>query len=175
MRAAMAPSLTWGETQHAWPLEVLAHLFGSGPGSRLHRALVETGLATSASASYDSETVGVGTFGISATCRAGIAPEQLEAAVDAAVATLVQEGPTELECARSIRQLTAGAVLSLDGIGAAPRMLGGVLAIGLPLETVEFWPRYLRAVTRQQIIDAARAVLGTPVGTTGWLLPGAPA
>ena len=36
-------------------------------------------------------------------------------------------------------------------------------------------PRYLRAVTRQQIIDAARAVLGTPVGTTGWLLPGAPA
>ena len=42
-----------------------------------------------------------------------------------------QDGPTEAECARSIRQLTAGAVLSLDGIGAAPRMLGGVLAIGL--------------------------------------------
>lgn len=175
MRAAQAPSLTWGETQYAWPLEVLAHLFGSGPGSRLHRALVETGLATSASASYDSETVGVGTFSISATCRAGVAPEQLEAAVDAAVAALLQDGPTELECARSIRQLTAGAVLSLDGIGAAPRMLGGVLAIGLPLETVEFWPRYLRAVTRQQVTEAARAVLGAPVGTTGWLLPGAPA
>jgi zinc protease len=175
MRAAQAPSLTWGETQHAWPLELLAHLFGSGPGSRLHRALVETGLATSASASYDSETVGVGTFSISATCRAGVAPEQLEAAVDAAVAALLQDGPTELECARSIRQLTAGAVLSLDGIGAAPRMLGGVLAIGLPLETVEFWPRYLRAVTRQQVTEAARAVLGMPVGTTGWLLPGAPA
>ena len=175
MRAAMAPSLTYGETRHAWPLELLAHLFGSGPGSRLHRALVETGLATSASASYDSETAGVGTFSISATCRAGVAPEQLEAAVDAAVAALLQDGPTELECARSIRQLTAGAVLSLDGIGAAPRMLGGVLAIGLPLETVEFWPRYLRAVTRQQVTEAARAVLGAPVGTTGWLLPGAPA
>lgn len=175
MRAAQAPSLTWGETRHAWPLEVLAHLLGSGPGSRLHQALVESGLATSASASYDSETVGVGTFSLSATCRAGVTPEQLEAKVDATIAALLQDGPSEAECARSIRQLTAGAVLSLDGIGAAPRMLGGVLAIGLPLETVEFWPRYLRAVTRQQITEAARAVLGSPVGTTGWLLPGAPA
>jgi zinc protease len=175
MRAAMAPSLTYGETRHAWPLELLAHLFGSGPGSRLHRALVEPGLATSASASYDSETMGVGTFSLSATCRPGVTPEQLEAAVDTAVASLLDDGPTELECARSIRQLTAGALLSLDGIGAAPRMLGGVLGIGLPLETVEFWPRYLRAVTRQQVTEAARAVLGAPIGTTGWLLPGAPA
>ncbi|MFC7690789.1 M16 family metallopeptidase [Paeniroseomonas aquatica] len=175
MRAAQAPSLTWGETQHAWPLEVLAHLLGSGPGSRLHHALVEGGLATSASASYDSETMGVGTFSLSATCRAGVTPEQLEAKVDATIAALLQDGPSEAECARSIRQLTAGALLSLDGIGAAPRMLGGVLAIGLPLETVGFWPRYLRAVTRQQITEAARAVLGSPVGTTGWLLPGAPA
>ena len=172
IRAAMAPSLTFGDSSHAWPLEVLAHLLGSGPGSRLHRALVETGLATSASAAYDSETVGVASLTMSATCRPGIAPEELEAAVDATIAALLQDGPTEAECARSIRQLTAGAVLSLDGIGAAPRMLGGVLAIGLPVEQVEFWPRYLRAVTQPQVTAAARAVLGSPVGTTGWLLPG---
>ncbi|WP_090662635.1 M16 family metallopeptidase [Belnapia rosea] len=175
MRMAMAPSLTWGETRHAWPLEVLAHLLGSGPGSRLHKALVETGLATGTSASYDSETAGVGSFSLSATARPGVAPERLEAAVDATVAELLQDGPSEADCTRSIRQLTAGALLSLDGIGAAPRMLGGVLAIGLPLETVEFWPRYLRAVTRAQVTEAARAVLGQPVGTTGWLLPGQPA
>ena len=175
MRSAIAPSLTWGETQHAWPLEVLAHLLGSGAGSRLHKALVETGLATSASASYDSETVGPGSFSLSATARQGVPPERLEAAADAAIAALLQDGPSEAEVTRSIRQLTAGALLSLDGIGAAPRMLGGVLAIGLPLELVEFWPRYLKAVTREQATAAARAVLGQPVGTTGWLLPGAPA
>ncbi len=175
MRSALAPSLTWGETRHAWPLEVLAHLLGSGSGSRLHKALVETGLATSANASYDGETVGPGNFSLSATARQGVAPERLEAAADAAIAALLQDGPGEAEVIRSIRQLTAGAVLSLDGIGAAPRMLGGVLAIGLPLEMVEFWPRYLKAVTREQVTAAARAVLGQPVGTTGWLLPGAPA
>jgi zinc protease len=174
MRAAMAPTLTHGEVRHAWPLEVLAHLLGSGPGSRLHQALVETGLATVASASYDGEAVGAGSLILSATARPGVAPERLEAVIDEVIARLVQDGPTEAECDRSIRQLTSGALLSLDGIGAAPRMLGSALAIGLPIETVEFWPRYLRAVTRPQVTEAARAVLGDPVGTTGWLLPGEP-
>jgi len=173
-RAIPAPSLTWGETRHAWALEVLAHLLGSGPGSRLHAALVETGLCNGAGASYDGETVGVASFGISATPRQGVAPEQVEARADAVLATLVQDGVTEAEVARSIRQLTTGAVLALDGIGAAPRMLGGTLAIGLPLELVEYWPAHLRAVTAAQVTAAARAVLGaSAAGTTGWLLPGA--
>jgi zinc protease len=174
MRSAMAPSLTFGEARHAWPLEVLAHLLGSGPGSRLHAALVETGLATNASASYNGETVGAGSLSLSATTRPGVTPERLEAAVDEVIARLLQDGPTEAECARSIRQLTQGALMSLDGIGAAPRMLGSALAIGLPIDTVEFWPRYLRSVTQPQVAEAARAVLADPTGTTGWLLPGEP-
>jgi zinc protease len=172
IRATMAPSLTYGDAQRAWALEVLAHLLGSGQGSRLHKALVETGLATSANASYDSDALGVTSFGISATPRPGIAPERLEAAVEAEVARLLQDGPEEAERARSARQLTAGALLNLDGIGAAPRMLGGALAIGLPLEVVEFWPRHLRAVTLEQVTAAARAVLGEAPTARGWLLPG---
>ncbi len=65
--------------------------------------------------------------------RRGVAPERVEAAVQATIATLLQDGPTEAEVARSRRQLSSsGALLALDGFGAAPRMLGGVLAIGLP-------------------------------------------
>ncbi|GGC45671.1 peptidase M16 [Siccirubricoccus deserti] len=171
LRATMAPSLTYGDAQQAWALEVLAHLLGSGQGSRLHKALVETGLATSASASYDSEALGATSFGISATPRPGVAPERLEAAVEAEVARLLRDGPEEAERARSASQLTAGALLTLDGIGAAPRMLGGALAIGLPLEVVEFWPRHLRAVTLDQVTVAARAVLGEARTARGWLLP----
>ena len=40
MRAIAAPSMTWGDTRHAHPLEILAHILGGGTGSRLHRALV---------------------------------------------------------------------------------------------------------------------------------------
>jgi len=46
-----------------------------------------------------------------------------------------------------------------------------VLAIGLPADVVEFWPARLRAVTRPQVVEAARAVLGAAAPVTGWLLP----
>ena len=176
MRAAVAPSLTWGDARQAWALEVVAHLLGGGQGSRLHKALVETGLATGAGCSFDAEAAGAGTFTLSATLRPGVAPERLEAAVDEAVSRLLQDGPAEEERARSVRQMTAGALLALDGFGAAPRMLGGALSLGLPIETVEFWPRRLREVTLAEVAEAARAVLGgaTP-STTGWLLPEQPA
>ena len=176
IRAAMAPSLTHGDRQQAWALEALGHLLGSGQGSRLHKALVETGLCTSANASYDGEAVGATAFTISAMPRPGVTPEAVESAVDGVVSKLLEDGPTEAELARSVRQITAGALLALDGIGAAPRMLGSTLASGLPLELVEFWPRHIRAVTLPQVTEAARAVLGKAPATTGWLLPeGAPA
>ena len=173
MRAAVAPSLTWGDQRQAWALEVVSHLLGGGQGSRMHKALVETGLATGAGCSFDAEAAGAGAFTLSATLRPGMAPERLEAAVDATVARLLQEGPTEDERARAVRQITAGAVLALDGFGTAPRMLGGTLALGLPMDIVEFWPRRLREVTLAEVGEAARAVLGgTGAATTGWLLPG---
>lgn len=171
IQAWMAPSLTAGEARHALPLEVCAHLLGSGQGSRLHAALVETGLAVSAGASYDGEAAGETEFMVYAVPRRGVEPERLEAAAQAAIARLVQDGPTEAEVARSRRQLSSGALLSLDGFGTAPRLLGGVLAIGLPADVVEFWPARLRAVTQAQASEAARAVLGTATPTTGWLLP----
>ncbi|TCZ59751.1 M16 family metallopeptidase [Roseicella aquatilis] len=171
LRAAMAPSLTFGDRQQAWALEALSHLLGGGQGSRMHRALVETGLCVSASASYDSEAVGPSVFLLSALPRPGVAPAQVEAAVDEVVARLLQDGPEAAELARAQRQITAGALLALDGIGAAPRMLGSTLASGLPLEVVEFWPRHIRAVTLPQVVEAARAVLGGAPATTGWLLP----
>ena len=175
MRVAVAPSLTWGDQRQAWALEVVSHLLGGGQGSRLHKALVETGLATGAGCSFDAEAAGAGEFTFSATLRPGVAPDRLEAALDEAVSRLLQDGPTEEERARSVRQITAGAVLALDGFGAAPRMLGGALSLGLPIETVEFWPRRLREVTLAEVAGAARAVLGGAPSTTGWLLPEQPA
>ena len=52
-------------------------------------------------------------------------------------------------------------------------MVGGTLAIGLPLEMVEFWPARISAVTRDQVEAAARAVLPSAPNTAAWLLPAA--
>jgi zinc protease len=171
LRAWKAPSLTTPEAHHALPLEVLAHLLGGGQGSRLYAALVESGLAVAAGASYDGEAAGVTEFSLWAMPRRGVTPERLEQETAAVLARLLQDGPTEAEVTRSTRQLSAGALLALDSFGAAPRMLGGVLAIGLPADVVEFWPARLRAVTRAQVEQAARAVFGAAPDTTGWLLP----
>ena len=66
-----------------------------------------------------------------------------------------------------------GAMLALDGFGAGPRMVGGTLAIGLPLDAVEFWPARISAVTRGQVEAAARAVLPSAPNSAAWLLPAA--
>jgi zinc protease len=172
LRSWQAPTMTAGEARLGEPLEVLRHVLGGGPGSRLHRALVESGLAVSAGASYDADVASWTDFDISAVPRRDVPPARIEEAVIAVVKRLLDEGgPTEAEVARSIRQMTAGALLALDGLGAAPRMIGNALAIGLPMETVEFWPARMRAVTRELVAEAAIAVLGRASSGSGWLLP----
>lgn len=171
IRSIAAPSLTWGETRHAYPLDVLAHVLGGGTGSRLHRALVEAGLAVSAGAGYDGETAGPAQFSVRATLRSPTTTAALEAAAMAEIQKVLDGGVSEAETARAIRQLTAGVLLALDGLGAANRMLGGTLTLGLPIEEVEYWPARIRAVTTAQVNAAARAVLPGALATTGWLLP----
>lgn len=171
LRAWMAPSINTTGREHGLPLEVLAHILGSGQGSRLYTALVEAGLATSAGAGYDSDAVGATDFALFASPRRGTTPDQVEEVARATVVRLVEDGVTEEEVARAKRQMTAGALLALDSFGAAPRMIGNALSIGLTLEDVEFWPARIRAVTREQVDRAARAVLATARDTTGWLLP----
>ncbi len=65
---------------------------GRGQGSRLHRALVETGLAVSATASAWVDTVGAGMFAIAIAPRAGASLAAVEQAATAEVARLLEEG-----------------------------------------------------------------------------------
>lgn len=170
-RVIGAPSLTWGEMHMAQPLEVLAHLLGGGPGSRLHKALVQTGLAVSAGAYYDADALGPSELTFYVTARRGTDLPKLEAALNMEIERAIQGGVTEAEVQRSIRQLTAGALMALDSFGAAPRLLGSALAIGLPIETVEYWPASIRAVTPAQVSQAARAILPSQLAMVAWLGP----
>ncbi|MCC7428771.1 MAG: insulinase family protein [Alphaproteobacteria bacterium] len=172
MRIYAAPSLMRGERAHVYPLEVLAHVLGSGLESRLSRALVqEQGIAVSAGASYDSESLDLGSFYLFAQPRPGVAPERLEAAMDAVLARMLAEGVTEEELARSLRQMTTGAAFARDSLMGAARTVGAALAVGIPLDEVEYWPDRLRAVTAPQVAAAARATLRTEASVSGWVLP----
>lgn len=172
LRGWIAPSLPAGgeAARHCDALEVLSHLLGGGQGSRLHKALVESGLAVSAGCAYDGDAIGIGNLEIYVTPRREASTAAIEAAVAAETTRLLDQGVTESEVARSSRQLTAGTLLALDSLGTAPRILGSALANGMPLESIEYWPARIRAVTRAQVEAAARFVLARPA-MSGWLLP----
>lgn len=169
-RLFLAPAAREAPDQ-ADALEVLAHVLGAGPTSRLWRALVDTGLAAAASASYGGESVDPTEFALYASPRPGVEPARVEAALDATMARLLEEGAGEEEVARAIRQMTAGAVFARDSLMGGARTVGAALAVGLPLAHVEQWPARIAAVTPARVTEAARAVLQAEAAVTGWLTP----
>ncbi|BBK34636.1 zinc protease [Stella humosa] len=170
--AYIAPSLFTGDTRHAYPLEVLATIMGSGVSSRLNRALVlEGSLAVSASTSYDSNQRGPATFNIFATPRQDVPVAAVEAAMAAEVARILKDGVTEAELARAIRRVQDSAVYARDSLSGPARIVGSALAIGLPLEEVDAWPERVGAVTAAEIAAAARHVFRSENLATSILLP----
>jgi zinc protease len=170
-RLWLAPN-AGAEPDQADALEVLAHILGSGPTSRLWRALVDPGLAASASASYGGETVDPTEFGLYANPRPGVEAARVEAAVDDAITRLLDDGVTAAEVAQAIRQMTAGAAFARDSLMGGARTIGAALAVDLPLDHVEHWPSRIAAVTPARVAEAARAVLRRDAAVTGWLMPG---
>jgi zinc protease len=175
-RGYLAPSYLAGGKQHAYALEVLAELLGSGHSSRLYQQLVvKTRLAAFAGAYYDPTAVGRTSFSIHATPAPGVAVEKVAAEVDAVLARLLAEGVDPNEVERAQRRLQASAVYARDRLDSAARILGEALIVGESVEDIESWPQRIGAVTPEQVDAAARAVLLESRAVTGILLPLAPA
>jgi zinc protease len=172
IRSYLAPSFTAGATQHAYPLEVLAEIFGGTSTSRLYRSLViDQKLATSAGAYYRGAALDLATFRIYASPRPGVTLDQLEAAVEAELERLKQEPITAKEVERATRRLVAEATYAQDSLSTAVRSFGAALATGRTVEDVEAWPERISAVTAEQVKAAAAHVFRPETSVTGRLLP----
>ena len=80
-RVYLAPSYHAGATQHAYALQVLAQILGGGAGSRLHQNLVlKDAIALGAGADYAPTALGLTTFSVHASPKAGVSVAALEAA-----------------------------------------------------------------------------------------------
>lgn len=171
-RYYLAPSYNRGATEHAYALEVLAEILGSGSTSRLYRRLaVEEGLAAGIGAWYGPDAVDLATFAVSASPQPGVSVEDLQAAIEAEIAKLLAEGVTEEELASAKTLLQAGAVKARDSLSGPARALGAALTTGSTIEDVESWPDRIGAVTVEQVNEAARAVLIPEASVTSVLLP----
>jgi zinc protease len=171
-RQWIAPSYVDGETRYAYALQVLADILGGGTTSRLYRSLVlDQQLALSAGAFYNPGALNMGTFGVYASPKPGVEVKQLEAAMEAELKKLLQDGVGDDEAKRSITRMQVEAVYARDSLSGPANIFGAALATGRTVEDVETWPSKIGEVTLEQINEAARFVL-KPVGSvTGVLLP----
>jgi len=170
-RAYLVPTFATAEKGESEALEVLAHILGSGSNSRLYTSLVvDKHVAVSAAAWYDSSAIDMSKFGVYGSPRPGVTLPQFEAAADAVIAEVIEKGVTPEELGRSKTKLIADAVYAQDSQASMARWYGNSLTTGATVEDVQRWPDRIRAVTAEQVQQAARQWLDKRRSVTGFLI-----
>jgi zinc protease len=104
-------------------LNVMDYILSSGRSSRLDQALVESGLASEAGGSL-TNLIGAGWYEISATAAPGKPLNQIDQALQQAIATLRDKGVTAEEVERAKAQLRASIILQNRDITSQAMQLG---------------------------------------------------
>jgi zinc protease len=170
-RYYLVPSATTAAPGESAALDVLAQLLGSGSNSYLYRALVvDRPLAVAASAAYQSTSLDPTQFWISVSPKPGVEFSTVEQIVDNCIAD-VEQNPIHAEDLERVKtQLIAEAIYAQDNQATLARWYGGALATGLSVEDIRSWPDRIRAVTAEQVRDAAKKWLEKERSVTGYLI-----
>ena len=173
-RAYLVDSYVTAEPGEGEALAVLGEILGGGFTSRLSRELVqEQKIALGAGAYYRGLSRDMSTFNFYAIPVEGVSLDEVEAAAEATLARLAEEGPTEEELERVKMVMISNAVYQQDSQSSMARMYGLALTLGLTVEDVKSWPERIRAVTAEDVRAAAaelkieRSVTGQLSGVDG--------
>jgi zinc protease len=155
--------------------DVLGDILGGGKSSRLYQKLVhEQQIAQDVSASQYSLQLG-SVFTIEATARPGVKPEQLEKAIDAELAILRAQGPTQAELERARNTLVSQVIRGLETLGG----FGGVADVLNRYNHYLGNPDYLQKdMARYQKLDpaalrlAANKLLRSDARLVAYAVPG---
>jgi zinc protease len=170
-RFYLVPSYTTAAPGDAEALDVLAHIVGHGSNSRLYQDLVvERGVAVNASAGYEGTSLDATKLRVSASPKPGVSLAQLEDAVDSVIAEVTEKGVSDDELDRSKNRMIADAVYAQDNQSTLARWYGTALTTGNTVEDVQNWPDKIRAVTAEQVQDAARRWFDKRRSVTGYLI-----
>ncbi|MDP2298868.1 MAG: pitrilysin family protein [Pseudolabrys sp.] len=174
-RNYLVPSFATGKAANlpgqSESLEVLGHILGTGSNSRMYRHLVvDKRVAVVAGAYYDSSALDMARFGFYASPSTGVTLAQLEAEADAVIAQVIDKGVTSEELERAKSRMIADAIYAQDNQATMARWYGSALMTGATVDDVKKWPSRIRAVTAQQVQDAAREWLDKKRSVTGYLI-----
>jgi zinc protease len=171
MRYYLVPSATTAAPGESAALDVLGQLMGSGSNSYLYRALVlDQPLAVSASAGYQGTSLDATQFMITVSPKPGVGFGQIEQVVDRVISDVAQNTVRAEDLERVKTQLIAEAIYAQDNQATLARWYGAALTTGLSIEDIRSWPDRIRAVTAEQIRDAAQKWLDKKRSVTGYLI-----
>lgn len=174
-RTYLAPSYLYGRTELAAPLQVFAEILGGTATSRLYQELVvKQKVAVDVASWYQPRRRGPGEFGISITPQDDDT-KRLEGALEKVVAEILETGFTAEEIERAKNSLASAAIYARDSNEFLANLFGRSLVIGMTIEDIETWSDQIRAVTAEQVLEAANAALVPEKSVTGILLPSPPA
>jgi zinc protease len=170
-RYYLVPSSNTAASGESPALDVLAQLMGTGSNSYLYRALViDRPLAVSAGAGYQGTSLDPTQFQISVSPKPGVEFADVEKAIDGVIAELSQNPVRAEDLERVKTQLIAEAVYAQDNQATMARWYGGALTSGLSIDDIRSWPDRIRAVTAEQVRDAAAKWLDKKRSVTGYLI-----
>ena len=169
MRQYLVPSYLTAKPGEAEALSVAADILGGGFTARFSQKLVvKDKVALSAGAYYTGFTRDKTTFTVYIVPRPGVSLAEAEKRMDAVIAELIKEGPTEDELRRTKTSVISGAIYRLDSQSSMARMYGMAITLGLKADDVAKWPARIDAVKAEDV-KAALASLRIEASVTGWL------
>jgi len=170
-RYYLVPSATTAAAGESPALDVLAQLMGGGANSYLYRALVvDRQLAVRASAGYQGTSLDAAHFVISASPKPGIEFSQIEQVIDGVISDVGQNAVRAEDLERVKTQLIAQAIYAQDNQTTLARWYGAALTTGLGIDDIRSWPDRIRAVTGEQVREAAQKWLEKKRSVTGYLI-----
>ncbi len=157
-------------------IDMLAAILGNGVASRLSQSLeIGQGIAVDTGAWYSPQARDDTTLTVYGAPAQGRSLDEVETAIDAELAKIVETGPTEDELARAKRVARSAYIFAQDSQSSLARQYGSALAMGFGVDDVQNWPEVLDSVTVDDVRQAAAQYLIPETSVTGRLMRSKPA
>ena len=157
-----------GQPDH-YVLDVISQILSGGRSARLYQALVEKGIAQSASGN-DSDNKDPYLMVFDGTPSAGVTNNAVETALEAEIAKMQTTPVTAGELARAITQTEAAFIYQNDSVSGQANDLGAYAVIGLPHYRATYLNK-IRAVTAADIQRAAKTYFTADNRTVAYFDP----
>ena len=169
-RSYLAPERDTGAQEKAAALTILAEILGGGTTSYLTEKLqFDTQVATYTGAFYRGTALDDTTFTVAIVPAEGVTLQEAENALDAALASFMEDGVDTEQLERIKLQIRAQQIYARDDAASVAQRYGSALTTGLTVEDVQAWPDVLASVTEDDIMAAASEVFDRNAAVTGWL------